>query len=573
MGMRTATGLVAAFLWAPVALAGAAALPTFKDIRYLPRALEDVGPGQATAVLFFAASDPATPDALRALGDLRDRLGPEGLRVLALSADAGDTIMDVAEATLSSGVFVPEGKDVDARWAGALGVTHTPTVALLDGANAVRHRGAPDTAEAAARALLAGQHLPAAAPWTRGRPIDPDRAPDADPSLTFHRDIAPILREHCVACHRPGGGAPISLASYKRVAANAAMIAEVVREERMPPWYAHPAHGSFRDDRRLPAGERDRIVAWVAAGMPEGEPAGVDALDDLPATDTWRIEPDVVVSARQAIALPATGFIPYQYIFLPFTAEEDTYVDAIEIRGDNPVVVHHANLFYTLDGFHADAASHFLTGMVPGGMPSVLDTGNAWMIPKGGTLTLQIHHVTTGRPELSRLSVGLRFPKEPVRKRLYYKNLEANDLAIPPGDPGHAVVRTAVLEHDVHGLGLFSHMHLRGRAMTFAATFPDGRTETLLSLPNYNFEWQLTYRYPPHTVPFPKGTTITCVAYYDNSPFNPYNPDPTVTVRNGPQTIHEMMNGFFVYTHDDEQLDLAVDPATGHALPIRVAGH
>jgi hypothetical protein len=560
--------------WAGPVLAGP--LPpdaSFKDIRYLPRTLDDLGPGQATAILFFSARHPGAQDHLRALASLQTPGPVAGLRLLALSAERQDTVMDVAYAGLMAGVFFPQGKDFDARWARALGVSHTPTLVLLDAAREVVYRGAPDAAGAGRAAQLMAGKLPpdAPQPWTDGQPLDPDRLPDPDPALSFHGDIAPILRDHCVSCHRPGGGAPIALHAYARVAANAAMIAEVVREERMPPWYAHPAHGAFRDDRRMPDAERDRLLAWIGAGMPEGASESALPAPERADTAAWRIAPDIVVAARQHIALPATGFVPYQYVFLPFTASEDTYVEAIEIRGDQPEVVHHANLFYTLDGFNADADRHFLTGMVPGGMPSVLDEGNAWMIPKGGTLTLQIHHVTTGRPTLSHLSVGLRFPKGPVRKRLYYQNLERTDLAIPPGAPGHAVVDKAVLDRDVTGLGLFSHMHLRGRAMTFSARYPDGRDEMLLALPNYSFDWQLTYRYPPNRVRFPKGTEITCTAYYDNSPFNPYNPDPEITVRNGPQTIHEMMNGFFVYTHDDETLNLDVHPATGHPVSLRAA--
>jgi hypothetical protein len=192
-----------------------------------------------------------------------------------------------------------------------------------------------------------------------------------------------------------------------------------------------------------------------------------------------------------------------------------------------------------------------------------LDDGTAVLIPKGAMLGLQIHFVTTGKPEKCTVSVALKFPRAAVNKRLRNIQLTDSRFAIPPGAAAHRVAAGRVLDADVIGVGLFAHMHLRGKDMTFTAHLPDGRRDTLLIIPNYNFEWQIPYRWEPGTMRLPKGTRLECVAHFDNSAFNPYNPNPKATVRNGPQTHHEMMFGFFFFTNAGEQLGVRVDPATG----------
>ena len=228
--------------------------------------------------------------------------------------------------------------------------------------------------------------------------------------------------------------------------------------------------------------------------------------------------------------------------------------------------MHHANLAHASLATGFDENKNFLTGIVPGGIPVDLDSGMAMMIPKGSGLVLQIHYVTTGKEETDQISVGLRFPKEPIQKRIRYKIIGDYKFRIPPGAPAHPVTAQRELECDATGVGLFSHMHLRGKDSTFFAHYPDGKTETLLSLPNYSFDWQLSYVWPRGTQHFPKGTKIECSSHFDNSPFNPYNPDPKATIRNGPQTHDEMMQGFMFYTDDSEHLNLKVDPKTGKEI-------
>lgn len=274
----------------------------------------------------------------------------------------------------------------------------------------------------------------------------------------------------------------------------------------------------------------------------------------------------MVITAAAEEKLPATGYIPYRYVILPHLFLHNTWVQGIEIMPANPRVVHHANLAFTTVKGGFDEAHNFLTGKVPGGIPVNLTGGTAMMIPAGAVLVFQIHYVTTGKEESDRISVGLRFAREPVKKRVRYKIIDNGRFHIPPGAAAHPVSATKELECDATGIGLFTHMHLRGKDSTFIARYPDGKSENLLVMPNYSFDWQLAYVWERGAQRFPKGTRVECLSHFDNSAFNPFNPDPKVTVKYGPQTFHEMMQGFFFYTDDAESLSVQVDPKTGREI-------
>jgi hypothetical protein len=184
-------------------------------------------------------------------------------------------------------------------------------------------------------------------------------------------------------------------------------------------------------------------------------------------------------------------------------------------------------------------------------------------IPAGSALGLQIHLTTTGKPEKVKLRVGFRFPRFKVDKELHYLELSNKQFAIPPYAAHYPVSRTKTLTDDVTLYGFFAHMHVRGQDMTFRAFPPASDPVTLLMIPNYNFNWQMPYHLPYDTVKFPANTKFQCLAHYDNTSFNPYNPDPSDTVRDGQQTYQEMMYGYIFYTKDKEQLQLEIDTKTG----------
>ena len=345
------------------------------------------------------------------------------------------------------------------------------------------------------------------------------------------------------------------------------MIAEVVNERRMPPCYSSAEHGDFINRRAMTQDEITTVLQWVAAGAPEGDPSKAPEPLTWPDSE-WRIDkPDLVIQMSKPFEIPADGYVPYKYAILPYRFPHDTWVEQIEILPGNRAAQHHCNMAYIEGGKGLNFKNaHFITGQVPGGQPMILDKGIGFFIPKGAVLVLQLHYVTTGEPTSDRTSVGFVFAKQKIKKRLRHFQVADYDFKIPPGAPHHKVVAERTFKEDAIGIGMFAHMHLRGKDMLFDAIYPDGKVERLLAVPNYNFDWQMAYVWEPGEKRFPAGTTIRCTAHYDNSAFNPYNPDPTEEVRYGPQTYHEMLFGFFFYVNEHEQLDIEVDPKTGRPL-------
>jgi peroxiredoxin len=552
---------------------------TFKDIHYLPRSLDDFEKKKAFVLVFTNTSCPVVQRYFPTLQALEKEYRHQGAQFLAVNVGTDDSIVDMAAQAVKYEVEFPFVKDADGACAQALGVQRTPEVVVLDVQRRLCYRGRIDdqyrlggtraTAthhdlKEALEAVLAGRAVA-----VKETPVDgclitrPEtRAPKA---VTFADHVAPILKKYCQDCHRPNTAAPFSLLTYKQVASRADTIAEVVAEGRMPPWFGSSEHGPFMNRRVLSADERDTVLDWVRLGMPKGDESKLPKPQPNPRfSGKWRIgQPDLVLSAPKVDHLPANGDVAYKYVTLPHVFQEDTWVQGVQILPDNPRVVHHCNMIYftPTDGFKK---SNFITGVVPGSEPMFLDQGVAFLIPKGASLLLQIHYVTTGKEEDCRISVGLRYAREVVRKRLHHLFLEDTKFKIPPGAPAYPVQVTRDLPQEAIGLALFCHMHLRGRDMSFRALYPDGKSETLLIIPNYSFDWQIPYRWEDGKKRFPKGTRIECRVHYDNSAFNPYNPNPDDTVKEGPQTYHEMLNGFMFYLNANENLNLDIDPKTGH---------
>ncbi len=558
---------------------------SFTDIHYLPRTLADFGEKRAYVVVFTTLDCPVVKRYLPRLKELEEQYRDRGVQFLALNVGADDPLVEVAAQGLNVDLAFPVGRDFDGRFAESVGATRTPEVVVLDGQQRLRYRGridsqvrlagvAPQTGredlKEAIEDVVAGREVRVAETPVDGCLIEYDALrtlPASVPAeVTFHEHVAPLLQKHCQECHRPGTVAPFSLISHRDAAAHAETIAEVVRQERMPPVFASRKHGEFVNRLGMTADDRALIRAWVARGAIEGDAAKAPPPREFPERK-WKIgEPDLVIEMAAENKVPASGYVSYQYAFLPAVFPEDTWVQSIEILPGNKQAVHHCNMVYVTAGGGINTTQNFITGYVPGGDPMVLGNGLGYKIPAHSILVLQLHYVTTGEETTDRTSVGLVFAKEKIQKQLRHFQCTAHRFQIPPGAPHYPLTATRTFPCDATGIGMFCHMHLRGKDMTFRAIAPDDRREVLLSVPNYDFNWQMSYRWPEGKIRFAKGTKVEVTAHYDNSVFNPFNPDAMATVVEGDQTFNEMMYGFLFYTDDGEHLDLTVDPATGHVV-------
>lgn len=406
----------------------------------------------------------------------------------------------------------------------------------------------------------------------------------AGSTVTFSKDVAPILYKNCTICHRPGEIAPMSLLSYKDVRPWAKSIREVVTEHRMPPWLADPHYGEFSNDRRLSQKEIDTLVGWVDGGAKEGD------IKDLPPApkpieEGWKLgKPDVILSMSEEAAVPADGVVNYRYFAIPTNFTEDKYVRFADIKRGDPSVVHHVIVTVRepgqgpmpqpgeitlgaerLGGGEARTAQQqqaqnrgnnpdgMLVGWAPGMSPLMLKPGQAKLIKKGSMLIFQMHYTTNGSPSKDRTSVGLYLAKEPVEKRVITTGAAARALIIPPGEPNYESTASYIFKEDCHIVSFMPHMHVRGKDFVYKLVYPDGTSKIILNVPKYDFNWQLSY-FLKEPLAAPKGSRLDCVAHHDNSEANKFNPDPSKEVRWGPQTWEEMMIGWFDYTIDGQNL-------------------
>jgi hypothetical protein len=408
----------------------------------------------------------------------------------------------------------------------------------------------------------------------------------------------------CVSCHRPGEVAPMSLITFKDVRPWAGSIREKVASRVMPPWHADRQYGSFRNEQSLTPAEIDTIVKWASAGAPEGDPSRLPSLPKF--ADGWQIGvPDMVFEMPAPYQIAASGEIAYQYFEVPTNFTEDRWMQAGEVRAGDRAHVHHIIVYVkeatpvrrpnvltnraiasaaaqpaappAADASPANPAAtraalaaaaqrlaaqrttavaappvnrggdQMLVNWALGEDAPMFQPGMAKRIPKGSSLVFQVHYTTNGTPGVDTSRVGLIFAKEPPTREVRTGMIMNAQFAIPPGAGNHAVEAEATFSEDVNVWSMHPHMHLRGKDMTYTATYPDGRTEIVLRVPKFDFGWQTEY-WLAKPLTLPKGSKLRVAAHFDNSAANRNNPDAAATVRWGDQTWEEMMIGFITYT-------------------------
>lgn len=555
--------------------------------------LSDLGKSRAVVIAFTNTTCPICKKYAPTLASLEKEFAERKVTFVFVNPTSSDKDADIQAAIKSHGLKGHYVRDVEGRIASVLGATHTTDVFVLDAARTVTYRGAVDDQYGfgyskeephvtylidAVEATLANERPLVQATTAPGCPLELGDAPSKAPAVTYHNRISRIVQSRCLACHREGGVAPFALSTYDEVVGQSGSIRRVVEADIMPPWFAAaPSDGAaspFANDCSMSSSEKADLLAWLNGGKPVGNPA--DAPIARSFTSGWQIgKPDHVVQLPAPISVKATGTMPYQNVIVETGLTETKYVRALEVKPTARDVVHHVLVFVlppakdgengagkNADEGDEDESTGFFAAYAPGYDALQFNQGYGKVLPAGSRLKFQLHYTPNGTATTDQSMIGMVFADERPEHLVSVHGIAQPRLAIPPGADNHEVVATQPISRETTILAFFPHMHLRGKAFKYEAVLPGGDTQTLLDIPRYDFNWQLSYRLA-EPLTLPAGSTIRVTAWYDNSDKNPANPDPTRTVRWGPQTFDEMMIGYVEYHMGGEQMQ-----RTGRLLGI-----
>ena len=547
---------------------------SFTDITGATGRFSEYRSAKALVIALTGTSCPLAKKYLPSLARLEKEFAAKGVAFLYVDPTATDTPAELRAAAQENGVKGRTVHDRDAQLVAALGAQTTTEVFILDAARTLVFRGAVDDQYGlgysldapratylrdALDAILSGRRPAIAATEAPGCALDYTAPAAGAGTVTYHNRISRIIQNNCLECHRPGGVGPFSLATYDDVRSHAGMIRKQVGRGAMPPWFAAPpAAGEsshWKNDRSLSPADKTDLLAWIAGEKTVGDPADAPLPRTFPVG--WTIEkPDAVIELPNAVAIKASGVMPYQTFRVATHFNEDKWVRAYEVQPTDRGVVHHVIVKVYPPGAKAGASGNerdaageregFFAAYVPGNNHAIFPPGFAKKIPAGATVVFQIHYTPNGKATTDRTRLGLVFASEPPRHVIHVTGIANPRLQIPAGDANHPETASITVPTEVTLLSFAPHMHVRGKAARYEAVLPDGTRQTLLDVPAYDFNWQLQYQLAtPLTLP--RGTRVIYTAWYDNSSGNPANPDPTKTVRWGPQTFDEMMLGYVEY--------------------------
>lgn len=373
---------------------------------------------------------------------------------------------------------------------------------------------------------------------------------EAQPDLiSYQKDIVPIVEERCIGCHHENGIAPWAMSSHAMLQGWAPMMREVVMTKRMPPGQIDPQYGKFEGVNEITNTEQRLLVEWINRGA--NTTGSDDPLAERPPVETsWKLgEPDILVKIpRQKI--PATGVVDYVNLSLDLGLTEDVYVRGFEIHPQNRKVLHHVTANIEPDSIFG-AFGRFLSqqrlgGYAPGRQPTHYPADTGKLFEADSKLGLQLHYTTYGKQASDETEVGLYLWDKKPKHEMHAEGEVKLLFKIPPGEKEHQVRTEKTFDKDVYLYSFTPHMHFRGKAMRYTAHYPDGRSEILLSVPNYDFNWQMNYNLAEPKL-LPSGTVMEVSGSFDNSELNPHNPDATRQVWFGLQSWDEMFIGFLDY--------------------------
>lgn len=510
--------------------------------------------GDATAVVLVFTDNAHLAEIWSRIGPLHERYKAQGVRFWLINPT--DPRNALAAAVREAGVKVPVLHDVAQLVSRTWGVQTVGEVVALDraqfepfyaGALSSRYPGgtAPEVPhlEQALGEFTAGHSISVQRVKATG-----DLLGFASPRVPDYRtEIAPLVQSRCVTCHRPGDIGSFPILKHADLSDRAREIRDSVLSGSMPPWQADPAHGQFANDFSLTPDEASRLVAWLDAGAPKGE-IGDPLVENPPqAPASWPLgQPDKVVSIPPQM-IPASGEIPYRYLMVKNPWNRDVWLRGAAVKPGNREVVHHGLVFVAKTVFDflqvQGGLGGFFAGYVPGMDQTFYPEGTGKLLPAGAYVVFQMHYTPNGKASMDTTQLGFYEAKTRPERELSTTAAYDTGFSIPPGAKDHEVVAETIVERNSILYEMSPHMHYRGARMRFEALYPDGRSETLLNVPGYEFDWQAMYRLrePKH---LPAGTRLRITGGFDNSKWNPWNPSPTSSVQFGEQTSDEMLIGY-----------------------------
>lgn len=523
---------------------------------------------QAVVILLFDPSDPFGRAAVQELDRLRERFNDESVAFQVLVADLAQTrvsLKNLAQAmnvqqlpflldesqlvtrelglSRSGEVLVVEPGRLGKIYQGAVGLfngnpTQQSLAATLPGMSSYLHY--------ILHSVIRGEPFIQASYALNGPVVElPALDSVRQEGVTYEEDVAPILRDRCAGCHQDGGVAPWSMNGHLMIQGWSAMIKETLLTRRMPPGQVdYNDAAAFEDVNHISDREMQVVMQWINDGAKK-LPAEGDPLADMPAPENgWALgEPDLVIELPEQ-EIPATGVLDYSFVPVELSLEEDKWVSAFEFDVDNKVALHHV-IIYTQDerqqrqnASRGGSRTNF-GGYAPGREHIELGDDAGILLSEDMRLMIQLHYTTMGRETSDRTRLGLYFRESPPRRELVRTAIMNGDFEIPPGVREFPVEASVTVSEDSYLHSFAPHMHYRGKRVAFVARYPDGREENLLSIPNFQHNWQMVYRLKEPMF-LPAGTEIIARGAFDNSAFNPLNPDPEKSVSWGEQVWDEM---------------------------------
>ena len=533
----------------------------------------------ATAFVFLSKSCPLAKRYTQRLNRIQAEFAKHGISVVAVFSNSEDGHDDVTAHAKKMKFDFPAVKDSCAYLARRLGATMTPQAIVVDGQGKICYRGAIDDNRYENRVKFSYLH-DALLAIQRGKPVRTSETAclgctihfprvEEIEEVTYTQHVARILQDNCQSCHRPQQVAPFSLTNYAEARTWATEINEYTKSRLMPPWKAAPGFGEFQHEQLLSDEQISLIDRWANNGAPEGPKEALPPLPEF--CDRWSLgKPDHVLEMPETYTIGAEGEDDYRHFIIPTQFDRDVFVRATDVIPGNRQTVHHVIAYadtsgkareldaadpgpgYTRFGDVGFEPASVIGGWAPGTKPAPTPEGTGFWLPKGADVVLQVHYYRTGVEEKDRTRLGLYFCDAPEPIAVQHGVAINHEFTIPPNEQNYKVEASWKVEEDTYAISVLPHMHLLGREMKVTATLPDGRVEPMVWIKDWDFNWQLSYRFRKPLY-FPKGTTVDVVSHFDNSSSNPNNPhDPPRSVGWGEKTTDEMCIVFVGVLKADE---------------------